>query len=112
MMIPLTNGSEITSEVVKNYFKTLVNLFFKILPMRETGEASLATYLQSLQCELVGCNELISALDNDSRFLTLIAILEFLIKNPTCELHVVRREVFRAISICNKLQAKYAAEVE
>ena len=111
MMIALTNGSEINGVVIHNYFRTLVNLFFKILPMRESGEASLNTYMQSLQCELCGCRDLIEAIDNDPRYMSLISILEYLIQHPGCEFHVVRREVFRAISICNKLQAKYAAEV-
>lgn len=111
MMIELTNGTEINGAVIHNYFRTLVNLFFKILPMRESGSASLNTYMRSLQCELCGCGDLIAAINNDPRYVSLISILEYLIQHPDCDYHIVRREVFRAISICNKLQAKYAAEV-
>jgi len=42
---------------------------------------------------------------------SLLNILQYLIDNPECSLTVVKREVFRAISICNKLKAKYAVEV-
>ena len=112
MMIALTNGAEINGAVIHNYFRALVNLFFKILPMQESGSASLGTYMRSLQCELCGCRDLINAIDNDPRDMSLISILEYLIQNPTCDHLVVRREVFQAISICNKLQAKYAAGVE
>lgn len=111
MIIELTNGAVIDGAMIYNYFRTLVNLFFKILPMREAEEVSLNTYMRSLQCELCGCGNLIDAIDNDPRYLSLISILEYLIQNPSCDLHTVRREVFRAISICNKLQAKYASEV-
>lgn len=111
MMVALTNGAEINSAVIYNYFRTLVNLFFKILPMRESEQASLTTYMHSLQCELCGCADLIDAINNDPRYLTLLSILEYLIRHPDCDFFVVRREVFRAISICNKLQAKYSAEV-
>jgi hypothetical protein len=41
-------GEPINSELLSNYFASLVNAFFKILPMRENGEVSLPTYMHSL----------------------------------------------------------------
>ena len=107
-MIQTTAGVPIDKESVSNYFRTLINLFFKILPIWESGEQSLGTYMKSLQAELLGCKELIAAIHNDSLFLTLIAILQYFIDHPETPTYVVKREVFRAISICNKLRAKYA----
>ncbi len=101
-------GIPITKELLCNYFRNLVNLFFKILPIREKEEVSLITYMKSLQIELLGCKEFIVTLNNDPYYLTLLSILQYLIDNPDCEVHKVKREVFRAISICNKLKAKYA----
>lgn len=57
-------GNNIHSEVLKNYLDTLVNNFFKILPIKENEEATLDEYMKSLQLELVGCNSLFENYDN------------------------------------------------
>lgn len=108
MMIQTTVGVPMDATMLRNYFRALINLFFKILPIWESGESSLDTYMRSLQAELLGCKELIEAIHDDPLFITLIAILQYFIDNPDIGLPVVRREVFRAISICNKLKARYA----
>ena len=111
MMIDTSAGTPVSSTLLYNYFKTLVNHFFKILPIRETEDASLPTYMRSLQVELLGCRDFLPALSTDSAYLTLLGILQFLIDNPDCTVREVKREVFRAINICNKLKAVYAEEV-
>ena len=103
-------GDNLSPQLLHNYFKTLVNQFFKILPIREQNEESLTTYMQSLQAELLGCKGLVSAIQNDASYLTLLSILQYLIDNPECTVREVKREVFRAISICNKLKAQYASK--
>lgn len=50
------------------------------------------------------------ALHHDHDFVTLIAIVQYLIDNPETSERTVRREVFRAISLCNKLSAKYGTK--
>lgn len=110
MMVETTAGMPIEAEVLHNYFKNLVNHFFKILPIREQNEESLTTYMQSLQAELLGCKGLVSAIQNDASYLTLLSILQYLIDNPECTVREVKREVFRAISICNKLKVQYASK--
>lgn len=110
MMVETTAGMPIDAEVLHNYFRNLVNHFFKILPIREQNEESLTTYMQSLQAELLGCRGLVSAIQNDASYLTLLSILQYLIDNPECTVREVKREVFRAISICNKLKAQYASK--
>ena len=110
MMVETTAGVPINAEVLNNYFRTLVNHFFKILPIREQNEDSLITYMQSLQAELLGCKGLVSAIQNDASYLTLLSILQYLIDNEECSVREVKREVFRAISICNKLRAQYAVK--
>lgn len=112
MMIQTKIGVPMDAIVLNNYFRALVNLFFKILPIWESGESSLETYMRSLQAELLGCKELIGAIHDDSLFLSLISILQYLIDNPSLEISTVKREVFRAISICNKLKARYAVSSE
>lgn len=110
-MIDTIIGVSITDELIHNYFESLVNSFFKILPIRENGETTLPVYIKSLQAELLGCKELICELNNNPNFLTLVAILQYLRDNPDCTVQDVKREVFRAISICNKLKSQYAKAV-
>ena len=111
-MIQTSVGIQMDAAVLENYFRSLINLFFKILPLKESGERSLETYMKSLQAELLGCNALVEAIHDDSMFLSLASILQYLIDNPDCDVVFVRREVFRAISICNKLREKYAVPQE
>lgn len=108
MNTELINSSTIDYEVVYNYLKHLVNQFFKILPMKENSEDTLHTYMKSLQMEIIGCKNVIMAFNNDPSFLSLISILQYLIDFPECEVTEVRREVFKAISVCNRLKSVYA----
>lgn len=111
-MIQTAAGVPMSAAVLDNYLRALINLFFKILPLKERGERSLETYMRSLQAELLGCNALVETIHDDSMFLSLISILQYFIDNPDCELLFVRREVFHAISICNKLKEKYVVPQE
>lgn len=95
------------SKLLSNYLNHLVDRFFKILPMREQDNDSLPIYTKSLLLELLGSKKIISEFNNDGSFVVLISILQYLSDHPDCAVSVVRREVFRAISICNKLQQTY-----
>lgn len=114
MMIDTKIGVPIEKEVLCCYFKRLVNLFFKILPLRENNEESLVVYMKSLQLELLGCQCFVSMVRNksdyDADYLTILSILQYLIDNPECKLSEVKREVFRAISVCNRLHARLSSE--
>jgi hypothetical protein len=103
------NGMDIPDRIFQNYLKSLVNQFFKILPLRESGEPSLNEYMRSLQAELIGCKDVMEELAYNQMYMSLIAILQYMIDND-CEIPVVKREVFKAISICNKLQRLYYNE--
>ena len=94
--------------LMHNYFKQLVNHFFKILPMRENEDESLPLYIRSLQMELIGCDGVVPELKTNPMYLTLLSVLQYMLDEPGCSVREVRREVFRAISICNKLKAEYA----
>lgn len=107
-MINTAVGVQVADKMLCDYLKFLVNRFFKILPMRENNEETLVTYAKSLQNELAGCEEFIVSLNNDSNILTLLSILQFIIDNPECPVSDVKREIFKAINICNKLKDRYA----
>ena len=74
LMIQTTAGVPMSAAVLDNYLRSLINLFFKILPLKESGERSLETYMKSLQAELLGCNALVEAIHDDSMFLSLASI--------------------------------------
>lgn len=111
-MVQTSAGIQMDAVVLENYFRSLINLFFKILPLKESKERSLETYMRSLQAELLGCRSLVVAIHEDSLFLSLVSILQYLIDHPESDVAFVRREVFRAISICNKLKERYAVTQE
>lgn len=111
-MVQTSAGIQMDAAVLENYFRSLINLFFKILPLKESKERSLETYMRSLQAELLGCRSLVRAIHEDSLFLSLVSILQYFIDHPESDVAFVRREVFRAISICNKLKERYAVTQE
>lgn len=94
-------------DVLDNYLRNLVNRFFKILPIRESGEPSLISYMESLQGELAGCSEFVNAIHADPAFLSLLSTLQYLIDHREAPVSVYKREVFKSISICNKLKDRY-----
>lgn len=100
---------ELPKKVLENYFDALVHKFFKILPIRESEEPSLNEYICSLQLELTGCKSLFVDTNYDDLLVSLISILQYLSEHD-CEVYVVKREVFKAISICKKLKKKYCEE--
>lgn len=100
-------GEPLDSETLHKYLSVLVNRFFKILPIREQESESFAVYVKSLLSELLGCRGLVCVLDNDPDFATLLFILQYLIEHDEIGIAEVRREVFRSISVCNKLKARY-----
>jgi len=136
-MIPTIAGASIDAKALENYLRTLINLFFKILPLWENGEASLGSYMRGLRAELLGCNELLVPIRNDAEFMSLVLTLEYLIgvwdgniyvsdeeigcqaritegksgrsyKGLPREIPVIRHRVFRAISICKDLIKRYS----
>lgn len=95
--------------IVYQYLDGLIDQFFKILPLREDGEPSLGKYMESLQVEMLGCKSLVVALNYDELYLSLLSILQYLIENE-CNVETVKREVFKAIDICEKLKEKFRKE--
>ena len=83
-------------ESMRKYIRGLVDRFFKILPLWENNEESLPTYLDSLLMELNGFNGLMYVLNDDRDYVSLLAILQYLIDNPDTNTNVVKREIFRA----------------
>ena len=98
---------EISDRMYEKKLAGLVNQFYKILPIREQEEPTLKQYLCSLQREMIGCKELMSILENDAQYLSLLSILEYMI-NHDCDIPTVRADVFRAIGIIKRMQVQFA----
>jgi len=96
----------IPDELFVNYLKFLVGKVFKILPISESEPDTLKDYLESLILELSGSIQLISKIKCDGSFISLLSTLQYFIDNE-CTNEVYRREVFKCISIINKLQKRY-----
>lgn len=110
MTIFSAQGYPLNEALIRNYFKTLVNHFFKIIPLREDNEESLPTYMEELQKELIGLGELIPGIGEDPDFLSLLSVLQYLICTPDCKMYEVKRKVFSSITVCNRMQAKFLIE--
>lgn len=100
------SGTPVDADAVINYIESLINRFFKILPIKENNEETLGVYIESLQLEMLGCKNLIPVLSKNGDYFSLLSILQYLIDNPDTPTRVVKREVFKAISICTKLKSR------
>lgn len=108
-MLETSINMSIKAETMSKYFGVLVNKIFKILPIIENNESSLSTYMDSLFIEISGCKELITSIQDDPMFITLLGTLTWLMNHyddKNCTFKQIRREVFHAISICKKLETQ------
>lgn len=103
-------GVPMDTRALVNYLGHLVDRFFKILPLWEAKEETLPVYIQSLQAELIGCQEFVLAVQNDALLVRLASVLQYLIDHPELDPGTVKREVFGSISVCNQLKIKYATK--
>lgn len=100
---------ELSNELIHRYIHELVNRFYKILPIKESGETTLLQYQKSLLREMLGCQNLIVAFQYDDRYLSLLSILQYMIDYDP-DVDSVRSDVFRAIGILKRLQGKYCLD--
>ena len=112
MRVETSTGVSIDAESVRNYFHTLINKFFKILPLYEDKEETLCEYMRNLQIELIGCKSFITELEHDARYISMLSVLEQLIGlhshcGFTIEHRKIKKSVFQAISFCEELEERY-----
>lgn len=99
----------VDSRLLSQYINKLIGRFYKILPLKESGEASLEKYMTSLLREMLGCCELIAELRFDDRYLSLLSILQYHIDN-NADVTTVKSDVFKSISMLKQLQSKHEKE--
>lgn len=97
----------VNDEYVIRYISSLVNRCFKILPMREENESSINEYTSGLLRELIIFGDLFDCFRDRGNFVSLLCTVKFLddnVCNNECSIRDIKREVFNAISLCNKLK--------
>lgn len=97
-----TKYGQIDDELLTKYVERLVNKIFKLLPLKQESNPTLAEYHTSLMLELNGANSLVLALQNDANFMCLICSLESLLLIEDDKTY--RSKVFELINICKKLK--------
>ena len=102
---------EISNRLYYNRLGNLINQFYKILPIKESGEPTLEKYMEGLLRELLGTSELIEALEYDAQYMSLVAILQYMIDHE-CDVSIVRSDVFKAIGILKRMREKYTTVPE
>lgn len=100
---------EISERMFAKKLGSYINQFYKILPIKESGEPTLINYMQSLMREMLGNKALIVALDDDPQYLTLLSTLQYMIDND-CSVAVTKSETFKAINIIKRMQKKFTTE--
>ena len=100
-------GVEANGDMVSAKISELINQFYKILPMKEDGSDTIQVYIDGLLREMLGLKELMEAWENDGRYLSLLAILQYHADHPDCPVSTVKSDVFKAIYIIKQLQRKY-----
>lgn len=90
------------------YYDSLINSVFKILPLYEEKNIGIKTYVESLLFELYGLDKVIK-IEDSNEYITLLSTLESVKKEITkndSEKKVIKREVFKCISIVKNIIGK------
>ena len=101
-------GVSLSRTLLHNYFCNLVNQVYKILPMREQESKTLERYIRRLSAEIIGGAAMCPALGEDSYYMSLLNILQYL-KDHCMEDSVeqTKQLVFEGIGLCEKLRNRY-----
>jgi hypothetical protein len=100
-----TKYGSIANSVAEKGFQQYVGKFFKILPMYEEKCPTLSQYIQSLNREMIGLSYLVTQMENQEEFLTLVATLESL-SRIDISVEEVKSDVFKSISILKKMKSR------
>lgn len=94
-----THYGEITDKMWASYKQKLVNMVYKILPLKEENSKTIDTYIESLIFGLMGAVRIAEEKEKD--LFMIIGVLHS-IKDEQ-DLKITKREVFNCISLINKL---------
>lgn len=108
----MKHSFDMSDNMIRSYFGALVDRTFKILPLYEESNEGLHKYIKSLSFELSGLRGLVTGLDVDVEYVTLIVTFEALAGDIAIgsQADTVKREVFKCISIIKKIMYKTSTE--
>lgn len=96
-----------SNDTLSQYFDRMVGRLYKILPLKETGEDTIHDYLESLMVEMTGA-DILAGLSDQPYYVSIVSIVAYLNRRiDRCDTRKVKREVFKAINLCKKLQHYY-----
>lgn len=99
-----------TEQLLMNYLQRLVDALFKIIPMYEEQDDTLQIYICALRDELIGADGIMSLINNDPMFFSIICNLQYFADHPDCGLKSIRRGVFKSINGCNAMMRRHAGK--
>lgn len=88
-------------DMILNYFESLVDDVFKILPLYEEENIGLATYIESMIFNLNSLKDIIDS-KNGYKYITILLILKSIeeeVVKKDSEKRIIKREVFKCINI-------------
>lgn len=89
------------------YFERMVGRIYKILPLKESEEDTVGQYIDSLLVEMTGL-DILEQLNTQAYYTSIVSIVAYLNENvDACDIAKIRREIFKAINLCKKLQRLY-----
>lgn len=97
-----TKYNPVDDSLVDKYLDKLVDKIFKLLPLREEENPTLAVYHRSLMLELTGFHNLFLEMQDNSEFISLLSSLESLMTIEDFKLY--RSKVFECINLVKKVR--------
>lgn len=96
------------SPIFSDYFNSLVDRIYKILPLFEEKNEGLFVYVQSLIYELNGLYWVVDSIRSNGDYLTLLSTLESISDDVMIQEEgshaVVKREVFKCLEVVKKIK--------
>lgn len=90
---------------VSNYLSQLINQIYKILPLAEEKNPDLSKYIDNLIREICGNEQFLKDIYYDGTMMRVVSILSYWIYEQE-PISLLRRDVFKAISLCNIMKEK------
>lgn len=95
---------EIDNKDISNRLKQLINLVYKLLPMREEEDNNWQTLLSTIIEEIAGMNRLMEGMDGDILFSLFCKLEGLFTLNEKDSFFDFRRTIFECLNLMNKVK--------
>jgi hypothetical protein len=97
-----TKYGQLPDELLFTYVNGMISKVYKMLPMKQDGLNTLPKYIESTLREFIGQKELVFKLKNNEEFLTILGIMESLLKQG--DFTKFRSDVFKVINLIERIK--------